>query len=124
MVVGGYAVGVHAQPRATKDIDIFIEMSQANAAAAYAALVAFGAPLREVSPEDFLKPDSVLRIGLPPVAADILQQIDGVTFAQAWERCEECLIDDEVTRGISRRRTLLRTNWRREGRRTWRTWRR
>lgn len=33
---------------------------------------------------------------MPPVAVDILQQIDGVTFAQAWERCEECLIDDEV----------------------------
>lgn len=96
MVVGGYAVGVHAQPRVTKDIDIFIEMSPANAAAVYAALGAFGAPLGDVRPDDFLKPTSVLRIGVPPVAVDILQQIDGVTFEQAWGACEECLIDDEV----------------------------
>ncbi len=96
MVVGGYAVGVHAQPRVTKDIDIFIEMSQANAAALYAALAAFGAPLDGIGLDDFLTPTSVLRIGVPPVAVDILQQIDGITFAQAWASCEECLIDDEV----------------------------
>lgn len=47
VVVGGYAVGVHAQPRITKDIDIFIEMSESNATAVYAALADFGAPLTE-----------------------------------------------------------------------------
>lgn len=96
MVVGGYAVGVHAQPRVTKDIDIFIEMSPANAGAVYAALAAFGAPLAGISAEDFLKPTSVLRIGVPPVAVDILQHIDGVTFEEAWESSAECLVDDEI----------------------------
>ena len=32
MIVGGYAVSVHAQPRVTKDLDIFIAMSPSNAA--------------------------------------------------------------------------------------------
>lgn len=96
MIVGGYAVSVHAQPRVTKDLDIFVEMSPSNAAAVYAALGAFGAPLGELSPQDFLNPTSILRIGVPPVAVDILQQIDGVTFEQAWDSSTECLIDDEV----------------------------
>jgi len=96
MVVGGYAVGVHAQPRVTKDIDIFIEMSRENAEAVYAALAAFGAPLAGISAEDFLKPASVLRIGVPPVAVDILQHIDGVTFEEAWNHCAECMVDDEI----------------------------
>jgi hypothetical protein len=102
MVVGGYAVGVHAQPRVTKDLDIFIEMSETNAAAVYRALASFGAPMDDISTEDFLKPTSVVRIGVPPVAVDILQNIDGITFDQAWETSEEYLVDDEIaTRYIS-----------------------
>jgi hypothetical protein len=102
MVVGGYAVGVHAQPRVTKDLDIFIEMSQPNAAAVYAALASFGAPMSDISVEDFLKPTSVVRIGVPPLAVDILQNIDGVAFGDAWESSAEYFVDDEIaTRYIS-----------------------
>src|SRR5262245_63320754 len=46
LVVGGYAVARHAQPRATKDLDILIQTTPKNAAAVYAALAEFGAPLR------------------------------------------------------------------------------
>lgn len=52
VVVGGYAVFVHAQPRMTKDIDIFIESSFANAKAVYAALAQFGAPLQDITLAD------------------------------------------------------------------------
>ncbi len=45
LIVGGYAVSFHAQPRATKDIDLFIKADAANARAAYAALASFGVPL-------------------------------------------------------------------------------
>ena len=45
LIVGGYAVSLHAQPRATKDIDIFIKPDAANAQAVFAALADFGAPL-------------------------------------------------------------------------------
>ena len=43
LVVGAYAVIYHAQPRFTKDIDLFIKADPANAQATYAALAAFGA---------------------------------------------------------------------------------
>ena len=44
LVVGGYAVGQHAQPRATKDLDIFIGPNPDNAAAVWRAIARFGAP--------------------------------------------------------------------------------
>ncbi len=53
LIVGGYAVAFHAQPRATKDLDLFIRPDADNAKAVYAALAAFGAPLGELTPEDF-----------------------------------------------------------------------
>ena len=45
LIVGGYAVSFHAQPRATKDIDLLIKPDDENAKAIYAALAKFGAPL-------------------------------------------------------------------------------
>lgn len=53
LIVGGYAVIFHAQPRFTKDIAIFIKADPANAQATFAALAAFGAALEAVRPEDF-----------------------------------------------------------------------
>ena len=49
LVIGGYAVWIYAQPRVTKDLDVFIEVSEANARAIYQALAQFGAPLRGLS---------------------------------------------------------------------------
>lgn len=41
LVVGGFAVILHAQPRFTKDMDPFIKANPANAQAIYAALAKF-----------------------------------------------------------------------------------
>ncbi len=78
LIVGGYAVSFHSQPRATKDLDLFIQADPANARATYAALSSFGAPLENISMEDLADPRSFLRFGLEPVAVDILPAIDGV----------------------------------------------
>jgi len=53
LVVGGYAIGIHAEPRATKDLDIFIKADRANSEAVFRALAAYGAPLAGYSPADF-----------------------------------------------------------------------
>jgi hypothetical protein len=42
LVVGAYAVSVHAQPRATKDLDIWVKADTGNAEALYKALMKFG----------------------------------------------------------------------------------
>lgn len=101
LVVGGYAVGVHAQPRVTKDLDIFIEASAKNADAVYGAFADFGAPLQNVSPEDFQKQYSVVRIGVPPITIDVLQHIDGIKFERAWLDSSECDFDGVPARCIS-----------------------
>jgi hypothetical protein len=95
LIVGGYAVSFHSQPRATKDLDLFIRADPTNAKAAYAALVAFGAPLPDLSVGDLADPRQFIRFGREPVAVDILPMIDGVDFDAAWERRVEAVIDPQ-----------------------------
>ncbi len=57
LVVGGYAVSVHAQPRTTKHLDLFVKADPENARAVYAALIAFGAPGGSVSVDDLSNPE-------------------------------------------------------------------
>ena len=93
LVVGGYAVIYHAQPRFTKDIYFFIKADPANSQATYAALAAFGAQLEGVRPEDFAERGSFFRFGRDPHGFDILPDIPGVDFESAWERRVEGVID-------------------------------
>lgn len=87
LVVGGWAVGYHSEPRSTKDIDIFIRCSVKNSEAVYRALADVGAPLAGVTPADFRdSPNSVFQLGHSPARADFLQSIDGVDFDEAWRR--------------------------------------
>lgn len=84
LVVGGYAVGVHGHPRATKDLDVWIEASRENAPKVIAALVKFGAPLMGLTESDLHAPGVGLRIGVEPGRIDVLTKITGVDFASAW----------------------------------------
>jgi len=93
LVVGGYAVSFHAQPRATKDLDIFIKADPANAKAAFAALAAFGMPLEGITVDDLANAKKFIRFGREPMAVDLLPGIDGVNFDEAWERRVEAVID-------------------------------
>jgi hypothetical protein len=85
LVVGAYAVSYHAEPRATGDLDVWVEATPDNAARVHAALHAFGAPLAELSEQDLVSPDLVFQIGVPPRRIDIMTGITGVTFADAWD---------------------------------------
>ncbi len=93
LVVGGYAVSFHAQPRATKDLDLFIKADPANAKATYAALADVGAPLSNITIDDLADARKFIRFGREPVAVDILPRIDGVNFDEAWARRVESVID-------------------------------
>jgi len=53
LVVGAYAVGVHAEPRATKDLEILIRSSKENSESVFRALSDYGVPLSGLSPADF-----------------------------------------------------------------------
>ena len=107
LIVGGYAVSFHAEPRATKDLDILISPDTANGKAVYAALAQFGAPLEGLSANDFTEPDSFFRIGTPPVMVDILSRISGVEFEGAWQRKVDVPIDETLTVPFISRDDLL-----------------
>src|SRR3954453_12507103 len=79
LVVGGYAVFFHSQPRATGDIDLLVKADPASAKAVLAALRAFRAPLAGITEEDLATPSKFLRFGRPPVAADVLTHIEAWT---------------------------------------------
>lgn len=87
LVVGAHAVGYHGLPRATQDLDIFVRPSRDNAELVYQALADFGAPLDSVgvTRQDFEAPGTVYQIGVPPRRIDILTEISGVTFDEAFE---------------------------------------
>lgn len=94
LVVGGYAVGFYSDPRATKDIDLFIRSGLKNSEAVFRALADFGAPLTGLTSADFRdNPTSIFQLGHEPARADILQSIDGVDFDEAWPRRVELSLE-------------------------------
>lgn len=96
LVVGGYAVSLHVQPRTTKDLDLFLKADLSNAQAIYQALAEFGAPISEFSPGDFENPQVFFRFGREPQAVDLLFEVPGVDFDAAWDRRIEVVVDDQV----------------------------
>ncbi len=84
LIVGAYALGLHGRPRATGDLDVWVEATSENAARVMQALAAFGAPLAEVVADDFAREGITYQIGVPPVRIDILTQLTALTFAEAW----------------------------------------
>src|SRR5438094_4350560 len=78
LLVGGYAVALHAQPRFTKDLDLWIDLDTENAARVFEALRSFGAPLTELSVEDLAQPELIFQIGVAPNRVDVMTSIDGV----------------------------------------------
>jgi len=107
LIVGGYAFGVHAEPRATKDLDIFIRSDEENSKAVFRALAQYGAPLDGLSPSDF-RDGTTFQIGQPPARIDILQHIDGITFDEAWPNRIEGVIDGQIRAAVISRDDLIR----------------
>jgi hypothetical protein len=85
LVVGGYAVMHYAEPRFTKDLDLWVEPSPGNGERVFTALAEFGAPLQGLSPADFAREGFCYQVGRPPVRVDILMSVDGLEFGAAWE---------------------------------------
>jgi hypothetical protein len=93
LIVGAYAVSVHAQPRATKDLDLWVKPDAENAKAVYAALREFGALLEGLKDADLAERGPFFRMGREPVGVDILTEIPGIDFDVAWARRVEGVID-------------------------------
>lgn len=84
LIVGGYAFAFHAKPRYTKDIDVLVEPTAANAENVLAALTDFGFGGVGLTVADFSSPGQTTQLGMPPNRIDLLTVIDGVSFDEAW----------------------------------------
>jgi len=102
LVVGGYAVMKYSEPRFTKNLDVLIATDQDNANNVYAALKEFGAPLENLTPDDFTNKDYFYQMGRPPLRVDIMMSIPGIKFDEAWGKRETVELDDLKIFFISR----------------------
>lgn len=86
MLVGGYAYAIYASPRYTKDIDIFYACEPENAEKLINILQQFGFGSLEIEKNDFLKKGQVIQLGMPPYRVNLINQIEGVSFEDAWKK--------------------------------------
>jgi hypothetical protein len=106
LVVGAYALAIHGRPRATGDLDLW-DPTPSNAERVYQSLQRFGAPLTDLSVADLATSGVVYQMGVAPWRIDILTNIDGVTFNEAWPRRARGVYQD-VTFPVIGRADLLR----------------
>jgi len=85
LVIGAYAVAFYTEPRYTKDLDIWASNDKANTSHLYKALTDFGAPLKGISAKDFSNRKIIYQIGVAPVRIDILMDVPGIRFENAWK---------------------------------------
>ena len=88
LVVGAFAVAYHGYARYTADIDLFVENSDENAERLLKAINQFGFGSVGLTKEDFLQDDRVIQLGIAPNRLDLMTQISGVAFAEAWDSRE------------------------------------
>src|SRR5262245_36096905 len=84
LLVGGYAVGYHGYVRATADMDIWVRRDIENASKLVLTLRQFGCSVPGLSDELFLKPDNIIRMGVPPLRLEIITSVSGVGFEECF----------------------------------------
>jgi len=100
VLVGGYAMGVHGVVRATGDIDFLYRATKRNVRRLCNAMIDFGAPPEIIDEETLLQPGIVTQFGQPPYRIDLLNEIDGVSFAQVWQGAELTSLEGQEVRVI------------------------
>jgi predicted nucleotidyltransferase len=101
LVVGGYAVGFHGWSRTTNDIDIVVADDSDNAMQMVAALTEFGFGQAGLSVDLFTRPNSLVTLGVEPVAIDILNYLRGVDLNKAFENAKIVVVEDIEVKVVS-----------------------
>ncbi|MCL2066828.1 MAG: nucleotidyltransferase [Treponema sp.] len=100
LLIGGWAVGIYGNPRATKDIDFLISAKSDNLKKIQKALLDFGAPPVDIG--YFREKGNVIRIGSSPIQIDIINTADGISIDDCYPRKETINVDDTEINVISR----------------------
>jgi hypothetical protein len=107
LVVGAHALAAHGHVRATKDLDVWVRPSLENGPRVLGALRAFGAPCTNLAVEDLASPGLIFQIGVAPVRIDVITQVDGLTFEDAWRDRITTRFAGVPTAVLSRRALIL-----------------
>ncbi len=94
LVIGGYAVAIHGHPRYTKDIDIWIEISEDNANKLVTTLIQFGFESLGVTTQDFQTANQIIQLGYPPNRIDLITNPDGIDFQTCYDSKIEVNLND------------------------------
>ncbi len=86
LLIGGWAVGFHSEPRLTKDMDLWIGEDATNLSRVVEAVVQFGAPASTIRDLRSLGPDEFVFFGVAPLRVDLLRKIPGVDFSVAYQK--------------------------------------
>ena len=107
LVIGGYAVIQYAEPRFTKDLDLWISTDIHNATAIYFALKSFGATLAGLTEADFSEEGYFYQMGIPPMRVDIYMGIPGGDFDSAWQNKNEFDFEGLIVPFISKQDLII-----------------
>ncbi len=86
LVVGAHALAANGRPRATGDLDFWVEPTVTNAKRLGRAIHEFGFEELAAQAAEFARPDRMATMGVPPLRIDIMTSITGVAFEQAWPK--------------------------------------
>ncbi len=96
LIVGGYAIALHGHPRYTKDLDLWIWSNKENARKLLEVLDEFGLSDLDYKIEDFLNPDIIVQLGVPPNRIDLIMDLTGVEFESCYSSKKIIEIDKVV----------------------------
>ena len=107
LLIGGYAVGYYGYPRATNDLDVWIDVHPDNAERMVTVLRDFGFETPELSASLFLQDKNIVRMGVPPMRIEIITAISGVRFHECYAERVTDTIDDVQVNLISLRQLKI-----------------
>ena len=107
LIVGAHALAAYGHVRATKDMDVWVRPELPNAQNVIRALSDFGASLSDLTAEDLSRKDTIFQIGVPPLRIDIITDIEGVEFSEAWPDRVETSFGGVPTFVISRHHLIM-----------------
>ena len=106
LVVGAHALAAHGLIRATRDFDVWVRPSSANARRVLQALANFGAPLHDLNEADLSGDDLIFQIDVEPVRIDVITGISGVAFEDAWRDRVAVTFADQHAHVLSRQHLI------------------
>ncbi len=115
LVIGGYAVAYYGHPRYTNDLDIWLDVSKANARRMVAVLNEFGFASLRLTEDDFTKPNQIIQLGHPPLRIDLLVGLARLSFRKCFASRIVAHFDDvpvnviDITNLIASKRSTGRT---------------